>query len=132
MSPVRRDEQEARHPSRAAAAPRRRRTATGEAAAGSRPGRAARYVLRLYVTGASRVSRRAIKRVREICESKLRGRYELEVIDIYQLPALARDEQIVATPTLIRVLPAPLRRFIGDLSRADNTIFGLDLRERRG
>ncbi|HEY6006325.1 MAG TPA: circadian clock KaiB family protein [Anaeromyxobacter sp.] len=87
-------------------------------------------MLKLYVTGASRVSRRAIERVSDLCERKLLGRYELEVIDIYQLPALARDEQIVATPTLIRVLPPPLRRFIGDLSKADNVIFGLDLRER--
>lgn len=92
---------------------------------------AARYVLRLYVTGASRTSRRAIERVREICERRLAGRYELEVIDIYQLPALAKDEQIIATPTLIRILPAPLRRFIGDLSSVENAFFGLDLRERQ-
>lgn len=94
-----------------------------------RQARGARYVLRLYVTGASRTSRSAIERVRDICERKLEGRYELEVIDIYQLPVLAKDEQIVATPTLIRVLPAPLRRFIGDLSKVEN-VFGLDLRER--
>jgi circadian clock protein KaiB len=75
---------------------------------------------------------RAIARVREICEEHLAGRYDLEVIDIYQLPALAKDEQIVATPTLVKVLPEPLRRFIGDLSRADRLIFGMDLRERRG
>ena len=87
-----------------------------------------RWVLRLYVTGANRSSRHAVERARELCE-KLSGRYELEVIDIYQLPALAKGEQIVATPTLIRVLPLPLRRFIGDLSMADKVLFGLDLRE---
>lgn len=87
------------------------------------------YLLRLYVTGASALSSRAILAVREACETRLRGRYRLEVIDIYQLPALARDHQIVATPTLIRVLPAPLRRYIGDLSRGEKVLFGLDIRE---
>jgi circadian clock protein KaiB len=85
------------------------------------------YLLRLYVTGASSASSQAIERVRAICEKLLHGRYRLEVIDIYQLPALAKGEQIVATPTLIRVLPAPLRRYIGDLSK-DNALFGLDFR----
>jgi circadian clock protein KaiB len=88
-----------------------------------------RYVLKLYVTGLTPNSARAIDRVRAICEEHLRDRYELEVIDIYQLPALAKGEQIVATPTLIRVLPKPLRRYIGDLS-AEKLVFGLDLRER--
>jgi circadian clock protein KaiB len=87
------------------------------------------YVLRLYVTGVTRASAQAVERVRSLCEEKLAGRYELEVIDIYQLPALAKGEQIVATPTLVRVLPAPLRRYIGTLSR-DKLIFGLDLREK--
>ena len=88
------------------------------------------FVLRLYVTGATSRSSQAIERVRAICEEKLKGRYRLEVIDIYQLPALAKGDQIVATPTLIRVLPAPLRRYIGDLSK-DNAVFGLDLRAGR-
>ena len=92
---------------------------------------AGRYLLRLYVTGVTPASAKAIERVRSICEERLRGRYDLEVIDIYQLPALARDQQIVATPTLIKVLPAPLRRFIGDLSRLEQVFFGMDLRERR-
>lgn len=87
------------------------------------------HVLRLYVAGLTDKSARAIERVREICEERLKGRYELEVIDIYQLPALAVGEQIVATPTLIQVLPAPLRRYIGDLSRA-RLIFGSDLQEK--
>jgi circadian clock protein KaiB len=89
------------------------------------------YLLRLYVTGSTRTSSRAIERVRSVCEEHLRGRYELEVIDIYQRPALAKDEQIIATPTLIRVLPAPLRRYIGDLSTVDRILFGLDLREKQ-
>jgi circadian clock protein KaiB len=88
-----------------------------------------RYVLRLYVTGLTPASSRAIETVRRICEQHLQGRYELEVIDIYQKPALARDEQIIAAPTLIKVLPLPLRRFIGDLSKVDKVLFGLDLRE---
>jgi circadian clock protein KaiB len=88
-----------------------------------------RYVLRLYVTGVTRASAEAVERVRALCEEKLAGRYELEVIDIYQLPALAKGEQIVATPTLVRVLPAPLRRYIGLLSR-ERLLFGLDLREK--
>jgi len=88
------------------------------------------YRLKLYVTGATFRSRRAIERVHALCEKRLAGRYDLEVIDIYQLPALAAGEQIIATPTLIRLLPTPLRRYIGDLSRIEGVLFGLDLRER--
>lgn len=89
-----------------------------------------RFVLRLYVTGTTPASARAIERVQRICEEHLRGRYDLEVVDLYQLPALAKDDQIIATPTLIKVLPAPLRRFIGDLSKVENVLFGMDLRAR--
>jgi circadian clock protein KaiB len=89
-----------------------------------------RYTLRLYVTGTTPASMRAIENVRSICEEHLPGRYELEVIDIYQMPALARDHQIIATPTLIKELPTPLRRFIGDLSKVEKILFGLDLREK--
>ncbi|MFW5878911.1 MAG: circadian clock KaiB family protein [Myxococcota bacterium] len=78
-----------------------------------------RYVLRLYIAGLTFRSQQAIEKVREICEENLKGKYDLEVIDIYQLPALAKGEQIVATPTLVRVLPAPLRRYIGDLSKEE-------------
>jgi len=92
---------------------------------------ARQYLLRLYVTGVTARSTRAIERVRAICEEHLKGRYELEVIDIYQLPALAKDQQIVATPTLIKVLPQPLRRFIGDLTSDEKILFGLDLREKK-
>jgi circadian clock protein KaiB len=88
-----------------------------------------RWVLRLYVAGMTSVSARAIERVHRVCDELLAGRYELEVIDIYQLPALARGHQIVATPTLIRLLPEPLRRYIGDLSD-EKLVFGLDLRRK--
>jgi len=91
---------------------------------------AERYVLRLYVTGMTPRSVRAIENVRAICDEHLEGRYELEVIDIYQQPVLARGEQIVAAPTLIKQLPAPLRRIIGDLSNKERVLIGLDLRPR--
>jgi len=84
-------------------------------------------VLRLYVTGMTPRSARAVENVRAICERYLRGRYDLEVIDVYQQPTLAKGEQIVAAPTLIRKLPLPLRRVIGDLSDTDKVLLGLDL-----
>ncbi len=89
-----------------------------------------RYVLRLYVTGATSSSRRAILNINSICSEHLQGKYDLEVIDIHQKPALAKDEQIVAAPTLIRHLPLPLRRIIGDLSDRDSVLFGLDLKTK--
>jgi len=88
----------------------------------------ARYVLRLYVTGTTRHSVRAIVNIRKICEEHLQGRYELEVVDISQHPALVEGEQIVAAPTLIKKLPLPLRRFIGDMSQTERILLGLDLR----
>jgi circadian clock protein KaiB len=87
-----------------------------------------RYVLRLYVVGATSGSQRAISNLRKICESELAGRYELEVIDIYQQPTLGAGEQIVAAPTLIKELPLPVRRLVGDLSDRDRVLLGLDLR----
>ena len=101
--------------------------ATNALAAAARRAGAERYVLRLYVTGLTQRSTRAVETVRAICETHLRGRYELEVIDIYQQPALARDEQIVAAPTLIKSLPLPLRRIIGDLSSTERVLVGLGL-----
>jgi circadian clock protein KaiB len=89
-----------------------------------------RHLLRLYVTGTTAGSTRAIQQVRRVCDEHLEGRYDLEVIDIYQLPALAKNDQIIATPTLVKVLPAPLRRLIGDLSNLDRVLFGMDIRER--
>ncbi len=88
-----------------------------------------RYVLRLYVTGSTPRSTRAISNIRKICEEYLEGRYDLEVIDLSQHPALAEGEQIIAAPTLIKKLPLPLRRFIGDMSQTDHILLGLDLRE---
>src|SRR5512135_687041 len=87
----------------------------------------ARYVLRLYVAGMTPRSAEAIRRVTEFCQKHLDERYELEIVDIYQTPALLKDEQIVAVPTLIKQLPAPLRRFIGDMHNEDRLLFGLDL-----
>jgi circadian clock protein KaiB len=86
-----------------------------------------RYVLRLYVTGMTSRSMRAIETVRAICEQHLQGRYDLEVIDIYQQPTLAKGEQILAAPTLIKKLPLPLRRVIGDMSSTERVLLGLDL-----
>jgi circadian clock protein KaiB len=90
-----------------------------------------RYVLRLYVTGATPQSTLAILNVKRVCEEHLQGRYDLEVVDIYQKPSLAKDEQIVAAPTLIKQLPAPLRRLIGDLSSRERVLLGLDLKPRK-
>ena len=86
------------------------------------------YVLRLYVTGMTPRSTRAIENVRTICEEHLHGRYDLEVIDVYQQPTLAKAEQILAAPTLIKKLPLPLRRVIGDLSNTEQVLVGLDIR----
>jgi circadian clock protein KaiB len=88
------------------------------------------FVLRLYVTGMTTRSSRAISNIRSVCEEYLHGSYELDVIDLYRQPQLARDEQIVATPTLVKKLPLPLRRFIGDLSDKERVLFGLDLRRK--
>ena len=89
----------------------------------------ARYVLRLYITGSSPRCIRAISNIRTICEAYLEGRYDLEVIDISQNPMFAEGEQIIAAPTLIKKLPLPLRRFIGDMSETDRILIGLDLRK---
>jgi circadian clock protein KaiB len=86
-----------------------------------------RYVLRLYVAGATTRSRQALLRVRRLCETELNGQYDLEVIDIYQQPILARDGQILATPTLVREFPRPVRRLIGSLSNTTGLFIGLDL-----
>lgn len=88
------------------------------------------YVLRLYVTGATPHCARAIVNIRKICEDHLQGRYDLEVVDISQNPTLAAGDQIIAAPTLIKKLPLPLRRFIGDLSQTERILLGLDLREK--
>jgi len=88
----------------------------------------AKYVLRLYVTGMTPKSTRAISNVQALCEKHLKGCYELEVIDIYQQPTLAKGEQIIATPTLIKKLPLPLRKLIGDMSDTEKFLVGIDLK----
>ena len=90
---------------------------------GPAPPPAGKYVLRLYVAGATARSRQALLRVRQLCEAELKDNYELEVIDIYKHPSLARDNQIVATPTLIKEFPLPVCRFIGNLSNTTG-LFG--------
>jgi len=87
-----------------------------------------RYILKLYVAGQSPKSVNAIANIKKICEEHLQERYELEVIDLYQQPQLALGEQIIAIPTLLRKLPLPLRRIIGDLSNTERVLVGLDLR----
>jgi circadian clock protein KaiB len=108
-------------------APLRRVDATAalERASSRRP--TGNYVLRLYVAGATDRSRQAILRARELCDTELDGHVELKVIDVYQQPILARDGQIVATPTLVREFPRPVRRLIGNLSNTAGLFVGLGL-----
>ncbi len=89
-----------------------------------------KFVLRLYVSGSTPKSALAIENIKRVCEQHLNNRYDLEVIDIYQQPNLARDEQIVAVPTLIKRSPLPVRRLIGDLSNLQKVLLGLDLGQR--
>ena len=88
------------------------------------------YVLRLYIAGMTPQSVRAIANLKKICEENLQGRYDLEVVDLYQQPQLAKGEQIIAAPTLIKKLPLPLRRIIGDMSKTERVLVGLDLRKK--
>ena len=90
----------------------------------------AKYLLRLYVTGTTGKSIRAIENVRRICEEHLEGRYDLEVVDLYKNLTLARGDQIIAAPTLLKRLPAPLRRLIGDMSDEQRVLVGLDLKPK--
>ena len=85
----------------------------------------AEYLLHLYITGATPNSMRAVRNIKDICEEHLAGRYELLIIDIYQQPELARQEQIVAAPTLIRVRPLPRRQLVGDLSNRQAVLISL-------
>lgn len=95
----------------------------------SRP-RDSKYVLRLYVCRSTTKSKVAVDNIQRMCEEHLKGRYDLEVIDIHDHAQLARDEQIVAVPTLIKRLPAPLQRLVGDMSDLNKVLFGLDLKVR--
>ena len=89
-----------------------------------------KYALRLFVTGTTPRSVRAISNIKEICEEHLKGRYELEVVDLYQYPKLAKGERIVALPTLIKDLPLPIRKFVGELSDTEKVLFGLDIKPK--
>ena len=89
------------------------------------------YVLRLYVSGMTPNSLKAVENVRKICAEHLEGRYQLEIIDIYQQPIFAKEGQIVAAPTLVKELPPPLRKFIGDMSKTEKILLGLDVRNKR-
>ena len=91
-----------------------------------------KYLLRLFVTGASSRTGTAIANLRRICEQELAGQYELEIIDVLEFPDLAEDEKILATPTLIKSLPLPLRRVIGDLSNTEKVLLGLEVHTTRG
>lgn len=86
------------------------------------------WELRLFVAGNTPASEQTIKNLNEICEKYMRGRYSIEVIDLLQCPKIAKDEQIFAIPTLVRKLPLPIRKIIGDLSSREQTMIGLDLR----
>ncbi len=90
------------------------------------------YVLRLYVAGMTPRSTMAIANIRRICEENLKGRYQLEVFDVYQQPKLAKEAEIVVAPTLIKKLPLPLRTLVGDMSNEKNVLLGLDLRLKDG
>lgn len=89
-----------------------------------------KYVLKLYVTGATRRSQKAISNLNSICEEYLQGRYDLQVVDIYQSPVMAKDADILAAPTLVKQLPLPVRRLIGDLSERGRVLVLLDLKAK--
>ena len=89
-----------------------------------------KYVLKLYVTGATRRSQKAITNLNAICEEYLQGHYDLQVVDIYQSPVLAKDADILAAPTLVKQLPLPVRRLIGDLSERGRVLVLLDLKAK--
>lgn len=88
-----------------------------------------RYVLCLYVTGMTPRSTEAIRNIKRVCDEYLYDRYDLQVIDIYQQPCRAGEDDVVATPTLIKKLPVPVRRLIGDMSNHERVLMGLDLRQ---
>jgi circadian clock protein KaiB len=88
------------------------------------------YVLKLYVAGHTARSVRAVENIRRLCETNLRDRYTLEVVDVYQQPELASKVGLVAAPTLIKQMPAPLRRMIGDMSDSERVLVGLNIEQR--
>src|ERR1700688_2501911 len=94
--------------------------------ANSNPGKL--YSLRLYITGQTPRSSASVRNLRKVCDEYLEGRFELEVIDVYQRPELAKEAQIIAAPTLVKRLPLPLRRLVGDLSNERQVLLGLDIK----
>lgn len=102
-----------------------------EAALKGHPLRRAKYILRLYVTGSSGRSLKAVSNLKKLCEEHLSDDYDLEVIDIYKDPAAAREAQIIAAPTLVKNLPQPIRKFVGDLSNTQKILIGLDIYQRQ-
>lgn len=101
-----------------------------EPAASTEPTEPKEWQLRLYVAGTTERSTAALENLRRICEEHLAGKYEIEVIDLLERPQLAKGEQIVAIPTLVRQLPEPVRKIIGDLSDRERVLIGLDLRPK--
>ena len=102
-----------------------------EANAASPSSAGAAYQLRLYVAGQTPKSLLAFANLKQICEEHLQGRYEIEIIDLLENPQLARGDQILAVPTLVRRLPEPIKKIIGDLSNTERVLVGLDLRVRQ-
>ncbi len=88
------------------------------------------YILKLYIAGMTPKSKRAILKIKELCDGQLKDRYELQIIDILRKPVLASGEQIIATPTLIRKLPLPIQKFIGDMTEAERILIGVDLMKK--
>lgn len=109
----------------------RNATEAFESALKHSPLRRAKYILRLYVTGSSARSLKAVQNLKKICDEHFPDDYDLEVIDIYENPEVAREEQIIAAPTLVKKLPTPLRKFVGDLSNTKKILLGLDFYERQ-
>jgi circadian clock protein KaiB len=107
---------------------RRARKKTSRAAAKGSKSRKM-YSLRLFITGQTPRSAASLRNLRDVCDEFLEGRFQLEVIDLYRRPELAKEAQVVAAPTLIKKLPLPLRRLVGDLSNRNEVLLGLDLKE---
>ncbi len=99
---------------------------TGENGKGSKE-----YLLRIYVAGETEKSRRSIQKLKEICEDHLKGKYEIEVVDLVKNPQLAAGDQIFAIPTVVRQLPPPVKKLIGDLSATEKVLVGLDIRPKK-
>ena len=106
--------------------PRKKRTNKTRVATPQRDGRE-KYELQLYISGATERSSTALANVKAIAEKRLHGRYRLSVVDLYQQPEKAREREVTAVPMLVKMLPLPLRRVVGDLSNEDRVLIGLDL-----